>query len=614
MGKKGRPKSVAVNARCPDHPDSDIVANGSRTTSRGVVRRFVCRPQFGDRHSFTVLVEPTDSAVEARWSPPPPCPRHDGSKVVRAGIYGRALSRPRQRYRCTPADGSKPHVFTPPLPRDHVHEGAEHCEHCDELRGVHRGETAVARRHSWSTRIVARGLDQLSAGGSYAEVSLWALRVTGMNRTRRKPEEEEDGDDSTASTDDTAASTGGPGVSDEVPDTSELGAGDGTNDAADQSAAAPKKPRKVSAATRASRNAWHIAADWVEAFSPVVYSPLRDELVARALAERARLDALIDSGAALERPQVVLVDDVPVYGRDLERKKRSRRDTGYYVLAAAELVWPDQPTGNDDPLVVDDDPTVRLRLVRAMAKSNTDAWRLLFDELGYAPDFVIADAGTGIAAAVEAHFDPDRTRFIPSLWHVGEAVKLALADTPGAFVSTPSGKALMEPLDKHLRRLSRHSGVLADEAAWTAWWDDLEDLLSTHQLPREKVRKRRGNYEPAMAAVLDAIAGQPGVPVSTGGLETLIAKRVKPVMALRRTSFANIERTNLLFDLVVARQHGAFDDLGAVASLLRSDAVEHDGWTVPLRSVSDPRPRGGTYSSIRDATLLNTLAKQRGVA
>lgn len=77
------------------------------------------------------------------------------------------------------------HVFTPPLPRDHVHEGEEHCDHCEELRGVHRGETAVARRHTWSTRVVARGLEQLAAGGTYAEVSRWALRISGVKRTRK---------------------------------------------------------------------------------------------------------------------------------------------------------------------------------------------------------------------------------------------------------------------------------------------------------------------------------------------------------------------------------------------------------------------------------------------
>ncbi|HPU38215.1 MAG TPA: hypothetical protein PLS63_01490, partial [Microthrixaceae bacterium] len=104
---------------------------------------------------------------------------------MRNGKYGSKTPKPRQRYRCTPADGSKPHAFTPPLPRDHVHENAEDCAHCEELRGVHRGDTAVARRHSWSSRIVARGLEKLAEGSTYADVGRWALRVTGTERSRK---------------------------------------------------------------------------------------------------------------------------------------------------------------------------------------------------------------------------------------------------------------------------------------------------------------------------------------------------------------------------------------------------------------------------------------------
>jgi len=402
-------------------------------------------------------------------------------------------------------------------------------------------------------------------------VSQWALRVSGTKRTRKS-------------------------------------SGSADPPTADSS----KTKKKVSQATKDSRNAWHIAADWVEAFSPVVYAPIDVRLRESARAERERLDELRAAGLPLERPQVLLVDDVPVYGRDLDRKKRSRRDAGYFVLVAAELLWP-EPVDDPDPFAVADDPRLRLRLVRSMAKSNTHAWRLLFDELGYEPDFIVADAGTGIAAAVNAHFDRTRTRFIPSLWHAANAIEGALADTPGAFTVTPAGRALMEPLAEHVRLLSRTSGVLANSTTWTGWWDDLVALLAAHKLPAEKILARRKNYEDPMAAVLPDLAANPQVPVSTGGLETLIAKQVKPLLAMRRTSFGNVERTNLLFDLVVARQHGAFDNLNDVARLLREDTERHDGWTVALRSIADPRPAKAVYSSLRDATLLNTLAKQRGL-
>lgn len=88
---------------------------------------------------------------------------------------------------------------------------------------------------------------------------------------------------------------------------------------------------------------------------------------------------------------------------------------------------------------------------------------------------------------------------------------------------------------------------------------------------------------------------------------------MQPLLARRRTAFANIERTNSLFDLIVANHHGAFDHPGKLARLLREDADAHEGWTIPLRSISDPRPRRGTYSSLRDTTLLTDLAAQRGL-
>lgn len=535
--------------------------------------RFQCVGAEGESHYFTITELSAEAAAAARWSPPPPCPEHPGSKVVRNGKYGSKTPKPRQRYRCTPADGSKPHSFTPPLPRDHVHENAEGCAHCEELRGVHRGDTAVARRHSWSSRVVARGLEKLAEGSTYADVGRWALRVTGTERTRKVRKLDPD---------------------------------------------ASSSKKRVSPGSRESRRSWHIAADWCEAFSPVIYGPVDERLRTAALAERARLDEEAARGEDLVRPQVVLIDDVPVYGRDLGAKTRSRRDRGYFILCLAEVVWPEPAHSDDDfdPFGAPVLPIQKLRLVRAMPKSNTACWRLVFDELGYTPDFIVADGGTGIAAAIAAHYGGAPTRFVPSLWHLTRAVENALTDTPGAFVVAPngSGKALVEPVAELTSKLSRHSGVLDSPGAWSKWWDELFDTLKANKLPTNKLVAVRRNYEQPMALVLDDLAALPGVPVSTGGLETLISKHVTPLLAMRRTSFGNIERTNLLFDLAVARHHGAFDDIGAVAKALRDDMTGHDGWTVALRSIADPRPPQGTYSSLRDNTLIAALAKQRGIA
>ena len=546
--------------RCQKHPTSQVTAWGKTTSKKGVLRRYRCKPLDGDSHTFTALTEADLEAQQvARWSVPPPCPAHPESYVVRNGLYGTAGQRRRQRYRCypDPTDKTIRHTFTPPLPRNHVHENEEHCDECEELRGIHRGETAGARRHTWSTRIVAVGLERLSRGESYADVSRWALRVTGMKRTRKLSAEAQQ-----------------------------------AKEAADKKGAKGKAKRQMSAAATEGRNAWHIAADWTEAFAPAIYDPLDAKLRQQAL-------------TAGTHPKVLLVDDMPVYGQELDpraRKGRVRRDSGFYVLVAAEVL---HDTGT---------PTTKLRLARAMAKSNTPAWRMVFDELDYTPDFIVADSGSGILAAIDKHFDKSATTFVPSLWHLANRVETALADTAGAFRTTTRGTELIPPLRDHVAQLSRTSGALDTATTWATWWDDLEDLLVAYGLPLDKMRTQRKRSEQLMADAIPKLATNPDIPISTGGLETLISKHIEPVISSRRRgAFANLERTNRLLDLAIARHHGAFDDIVDVIAALRDDTTPNGGWTVPLRDIADARPPQGSYSSLRDATLLADLARQRGL-
>jgi hypothetical protein len=585
---------------------------GTRTFASGTRRRYRCTSVSGAVHTFSVPLDGEAQPVLRGWSPPPPCPAHPISHVIRFGRYASSTPKPRQRYRCTPSDGSKPHVFTPLLPRDHVHPYEGGCTECEELRGTHRGETAVARRHSWPTRIVARALFELSAGASYADVSRWAIRAADAaahQYTALPMPGGRAGDAGTGQVPMTeVARVEPPHRLRRVRQSGKSAAASHAEHRATAEGDSSGRRRK-NARSAESHNVWHVAADWCEVFGPVVFEPVETRLRQQALAERTRLDVLLGSGQPLDRPQVLLLDDVPIYGRDRSRGGKSRRDEGFFLLVAGEMHW-----GEADPFDTGQLPTgvLKLRVVRAMAKSNAHAWRLLFDELGYAPDFVVADAGTGIARAIDTHFD-QRTTFVPSLWHVGQAVRTGLAKTPGASVAGDAGKQLRPELEAHLGNLSR-AEALVDGNAWKHWWDTLEAACASLKLPRDRVRARRANYEQPFAQAIPKLATHPFVPVSTGGLETLMSKRVQPLLALRRTNFGNLERTNRLFDLAVAREHGAFDDLTEVVGLLRQDALHADGWTVPLRAVADPRPARGRYSSLRDATLLAELAQQRGLA
>lgn len=80
------------------------------------------------------------------------CPQsgHAGSRVKLDGTYGRPGHR-RQRYKCLPSGGGKPHVFTELLPREESWQDS--CEQCE--RHVERREGPKAPRHY---QFVARGI------------------------------------------------------------------------------------------------------------------------------------------------------------------------------------------------------------------------------------------------------------------------------------------------------------------------------------------------------------------------------------------------------------------------------------------------------------------------
>lgn len=99
-----------------------------------------------------------------------PRPEHAGSRVRFDGTYGKPGHR-RQRYRCSPADGSKGHVFTETLPREESWRAS--CDLCE--RGIHRHEGPhAARQYQFVARGIAGALKAVGAGQSYRQASLVA--------------------------------------------------------------------------------------------------------------------------------------------------------------------------------------------------------------------------------------------------------------------------------------------------------------------------------------------------------------------------------------------------------------------------------------------------------
>ena len=197
---------------------------------------------------------------------------------------------------------------------------------------------------------------------------------------------------------------------------------------------------------------------------------------------------------------------------------------------------------------------------------------------------------------------------MPSLWHLARALENNALEKA---LTGPNGRELRI----HLNELKRDGGAIRSIGDWIGWWDHLRALArASGRVKMDSLRQTRANYEARMAAAIPTLLADRRLLVSTGGLESVIRDAIEPVLERRRHQFANIERTNHLMELVVARSVGMFADLNAVANLITADTLEHDGWTVPLRTIADPLPAYGAYRSLRDEMLLLAVAEQRGIA
>ena len=99
-----------------------------------------------------------------------PRPEHAGSRVRFDGQYG-ARGHRRQRYRCVPASGDRPHCFTEALPREESWKDA--CESCERDVDFHEGPHA-ARNYQFVARGIAEALVIVGAGSTYRDAALVA--------------------------------------------------------------------------------------------------------------------------------------------------------------------------------------------------------------------------------------------------------------------------------------------------------------------------------------------------------------------------------------------------------------------------------------------------------
>lgn len=564
-------RRTRFDVTCPEpgHKDAVIQSRGTRTTSTGKWRRFLCVRPNGSKHMFRVMVVENGLAAATPTTPPPPCPEHPTAKVVRAGTYGKRS--PRQRYVCRP-EGGKPHQFTPPLSREAVSAG-QSCKRCDELLSPHHGPVTAARHTPWTLIGVAQALNDLSLGESYANVSL-ALRA--QRDAAHQHLEQEHGISAFTRTEE------------------------------------PIETGSKSHSRRQRRNSWRVAADLVEQYSPALFAEVGERYKADAQRLRdANDDALAHTtGATLRQPVVYVLDEFPVWTAPVRGKPKRPE---WFVLTAIEVRW----HLSKDPAKLPERET-RLRLARAFPRSNADAWKLVLDELAVRPDFVVTDKGSGLQAALASYYGSS-IGIVPSLWHIHLNLRDALLKLDNTTYLEGKEKVLVDPLRKHLSLLSRDELFARTAADITTWWDELELIVTGLPAPVAPVQTQRAMHEPRLVAALPILTAYPHVPASNAAVENRIRVALKPFLENRAHMFGNAERTNRLLNLVVCRQAGVFTSLDDLALRIRQMNELTSGWAPAPRQILDKQPpavtsRSRRYASLKSHSVINKLAKDKGIA
>lgn len=353
----------------------------------------------------------------------------------------------------------------------------------------------------------------------------------------------------------------------------------------------PRKPRedpKVRAAREALEKAtnttipqvvkkktgadhWQVGADWCETYSPVLWEAWLAEIAANPPADVT--------------PRVLVMDDIPFFGGK-QTATRTHAKVIFSVLVAVEYFQPDAAS----PLLNN-----RVRLIRAFPTHTADAYELLVGELGYIPDVIVSDSSTSIEALLRRLRKKHPVVWIPSAFHVVKQLRKALAKM------TSAKKGGLANAGDLLNRLESYR-LLDSPDAWREWWDDFDAKTRTQQVaPGLLPVVWRRKYEQAVADALIYIDNHPGTPRGNGAVEATIRGAVKPFFEKRATTMGNIERTNMLCDLLCLAQNHRMDDPARIAELLTADLIDAgDGFAPPARAVADPE---GT-ASLRDADIL----------
>jgi hypothetical protein len=332
------------------------------------------------------------------------------------------------------------------------------------------------------------------------------------------------------------------------------------------------------------QQAWRLAADWTELFATVLWEPWA--------AEQQRTVLNLQARSPKDRERVaVIIDDMPVFST---KKVKGSAEQRFSVLAASECFIDAHGRSSRS----------RLRLLRAYPRHDKKAYLLLLNELGYRPDYIIADGGKGIRGALKLLSARDGQPFqtMLSAYHVRNQLRRLFAklnrQNPGGFFPGD--------LDTDLELWRFCSSA----SAWHNWWERFQRRCQAQGVPpgawqTEWVR----DYKVIVDAQMPVLDELQLLPRTTGALESVLFHTIKPSILGRAKAFGNLARTNRLMDLMVLHANGQLNSVAKISEQLRADAIAGGGYAPQVRTIADPR----MYRSLTDASQLDQLLRDAGL-
>lgn len=441
----------------------------------------------------------------------------------------------------------------------------------------HRGTLTAARHTPWSLAGVVQALNNLSLGSSYAAV---ALDLRAQRRLTLAHLKEAHGVDLT------------------LPES-------------------PLPPVLGSWSRQQGRNAWHLGADLVEQYSPLLYAKVEEELIARERRVRAENDAVLekDPNATLAHPLVYILDEQPVGFTRWSSDRTRYQQAKWSLLVVVEILW---HTGKDPLVLPQREP--RLRLARAYPRGDAAAWRLVLSELPVRPDFVIADSADAIRSAVNRHYGKGAVGFIPSLYHIHANLRSSLIKLPKGKTRVNGKERLVPHLERAMSGISR-AELMKNESDIKAWWDQIIKEANALAPKQTKITQQRKFHERRMIEAIPILKKNPQLPASNAAVESRIRLHLEPFLENRKHRYRNLARTNFLMDLAVCRAQGVFRDLNNVAQIIRQTNEDARGWAPAPRTLADTQPALSSssqsaphiYSSLLNVQLISELSAARGI-